>query len=377
LRGAAVEILGVTRPRFGCSFRPRWSKPSQANLLKPIRISTNRSEVACPTNHCGDRINFVKTLNELYSSLSARRRYEVWFVRLGLAGGGGAWWLRYLLMNPGRRGCAGDSRGLPVQVWATWFPRDGKPQSFIRGFPLEGLDLSLRRENPFHFRIDNNEIGENFCRGALQIDGQAISWDLRWHSSFRVTLSSKGWIGFSRTPHSDALFSGQITINGRCFEGNPLGTGVQGHNCGYRHRTFWTWTHAYFPSSDRQSGAGQASTLEALVYEMPFGLTFRKAVLRHEGEQHEFRNLREFGRDADEFRWNFRCANREGFRLEASIDGTGPSIHRLPYVKTDCSGRFEVSNNSLASAMLRLERPGRPVETMKSSSGAVLEMVGR
>jgi hypothetical protein len=319
----------------------------------------------------------VKTLNELYSSLSVRRRYEVWFVRLGLADGGGAWWFRYLLMNPGRCGCAGDPRGMPVQVWATWFPRDGKPQSFIQGFPLEGLDLSARGQNPFHFQIGNHGIGESFCRGTLEVGGHAVSWDLHCRSEFRVTLSNKGWIGFSRTPHSDALFSGQITLDGRSFEGNPLGFGVQGHNCGYRHRNFWTWTHAYFPRSDSRSSAWKASTLEALVYEMPFGLVFRKAVLWHDGQEHEFGNLREIRRDPDEFGWNFRCATKDGLRLEAAIDGAGPSIHRLAYVKTDCTGSFEVANNSLARAVLRLERRGRPVETLETSIGAVLEMVGR
>jgi hypothetical protein len=314
----------------------------------------------------------VKTLNELYSSLSARRRYEVWFVRLGLADGGGAWWFRYLLMNPGRCGCAGDPSGMPVQVWATWFPRDGKPQSFIQGFPLEGLDLSAKRQNPFHFQIGNNEIGESLCRGNLEVGGHAISWDLHYCSTFRVTLSNKGWIGFSRTPHSDALFSGQITLDGRSFEGNPLGFGVQGHNCGYRHRNFWTWTHAHFPRSD-----ARPSTLEALVYEMPFGMVFRKAVLWHEGEEREFSNLQEIGRDPNEFRWNFHCSTKDGFRLGAAIDGAGPSIHRLAYVKTDCAGSFEVVNNSLARAVLRLERRGRPVETLETSTGAVLEMVGR
>jgi len=319
----------------------------------------------------------VKTLNELYSSLSARRRYEVWFVRLGLADGGGAWWLRYLLMNPGRSGCAGDPGGMPVQVWATWFPQDGKPQSFIQGFPLEGLDLSARRQNPFRFRIGNHEIGESSCRGALAVGGHAISWDLHYCSAFRVTLSNKGWIGFSRTPHSDALFSGQITLDGRSFAGTPLGFGVQGHNCGYRHRNFWTWTHAYFPRPGGRSSACQASTFEALVYEMPFGLVFRKAVLWHEGMEHEFKNLQEIRRDSDELLWNFRCSTQGGFRLEGAIAGAGPSIHRLPYVKTDCTGSFEVANNSLARAVLRLERPGMPVETLETSMGAVLEMVGR
>jgi len=314
----------------------------------------------------------MKTLNELYSSLSARRRYEVWFLRLGLADGGGAWWFRYLLINPGRGGCPANPPGMPVQVWATWFPRDGKPQTFIQGFPLEGLDLGARNRNPFHFRMGANGIGENSCHGALQVDGHSISWDLQYQSTFRVTLSHKGWIGFSRTPHSDALFSGRITLDGRSFAGDPLGFGVQGHNCGYRHRNFWTWMHAYFP----RPGA-PASTLEALVYEMPFGLVFRKAVLWHDGVKYELTNLREVQRDPASLAWKFAASTRDGCRCEATIDGAGLNVHRLPYGKTDCSGNFEVANNSLARAVLLLERPARPTETLATTTGAVLEMVGR
>ncbi len=112
---------------------------------------------------------------------------------------------------------------------------------------------------------------------------------------------------------------------------------------------------------------------------MPFGLVFRKAVLWHEGKRREFQNLQEIGRDSDELKWNFSgsSSSEEGFRLEAAIDASGPSIHRLPYVKTDCSGSFEVANNSLARALLCLERRGRPVEILETSNGAVLEMVGR
>ena len=266
---------------------------------------------------------------------------------------------------------------MPVQVWATWFPRDGKPQSFIQGFPLEDLELSERRQNPFQFRISSCEIGETSCRGTLEIDGHAVTWDIHYRSRFRVTLSNKGWIGFSRTPHSDALFSGNITLDGQRFEGDPLGFGVQGHNCGYRHRNFWTWTHAYFPDSNRASSAAEASTFEALVYEMPVGLVFRKAVLWHEGTAYEFRSLEEGRRDSKELRWNFRAHAKNGIRLEAAIDGAGPGLHRLPYVKTDCKGTFEVANNSSSTAVIRLQRPGRPLETLHTSNGAVLEMVGR
>lgn len=312
----------------------------------------------------------MKTLNTVYSSLSTRRRYEVWFLRLALADGSGAWWFRHLLMNPGRDGCAGNPRGMPVQLWATWFPRDGTPQSFIQGFPLEGLRLS-GRDDPLLFRMGENEITENSCRGSVQVDGHRVSWDLRYSSSFGTTLSNKGWIGFSRTPHSDARFSGKIVLDGRTFEGDPLGFGVQGHNCGYRHRSFWRWTHAYFSGVDRQP-----STFEALVYDMPLGLVFRKAVLWHEGRLHVFRNLRE-STDQERFTWNFSCARRDHMQMAVSVDGTGASIHRLPYMKTNCSGAFQVTNNSFSKAMLHLKWADGRVEELQNNSGAVLEMVGR
>jgi len=153
---------------------------------------------------------------------------------------------------------------------------------------------------------------------------------------------------------------------------------VQGHNCGYRHRGFWTWAHAHFARPDQTP-----STLEALAYDMPLGLVFRKAVLCHDGRQHAFRNLREIASGADariptsnSFRWNFCCSSYDGYALEAEFDGEGPSIHRVPYVKTDCSGSFEVTNNSVAKALVRLRRPGGAVQYLETSVGAVLEMAG-
>ena len=316
----------------------------------------------------------MKTVNEVYSSVLARRRYEVWFVRVGLADGAGAWWFRYLLLNPGRGGCdkreRHDPRNMPVQVWATWFPREGKPRSFIQGFAAETLDLSSRGENPFHFKIGNNRIGEDCCRGDLDVDGHRISWELRYRSSFRVTLSNKGWIGFSRTPHSDAVFSGRITLDGHNFEGDLLGFGVQGHNCGYRHRGLWSWAHACFPRDH-----APASTLEALVYDMPFGLAFRKAVLWHDGTEYVFRNLQEEA--GSTFCWKFRCSHADGLELQAAFDGAGRGLHLLHYMKTDCSGCFEVTNNSLASAVVCLKRGGREIERLETSIGAVLEMTGK
>jgi len=314
----------------------------------------------------------MQTLNEPFSKLSMRRRYEVWFLRLGLADGSGAWWFRYLLTSPGRNGCGKESRRQPVQVWATWFPRLGKPETWIQGFSLQEFRLSPRGRSPLSFEAGENRITENECRGKLEVNGHRIAWNLRYRSTFCTELSSRGWIGFSRTPHSDAIFSGEISLDGQTFRGEPLGYGVQGHNCGYRHRGFWTWTHMHFPRANRS-----ASTLEALAYEMPFGLVFRRAVLWHHEHQFVFRSLRESKRDLQQLVWEFQSSNPQAASVEAAICGRTGLVHHLPYLKTDCSGDFEVANDSLASARVTLHLPGSPPEELSSDCGAVLEMAGR
>jgi hypothetical protein len=310
-------------------------------------------------------------LNKPFSRLSMRRRYEVWFLRLGLADGAGAWWFRYLLLNPGREGCPSNPLGYPAQVWATWFPRNGKAQTWIQGFPLKDFRLSQRDASPFLLKVGENHISENECHGALETGDRRITWDLRYRSSFRVNVSSMGWIGFSRTPHSDAIFSGQITLDGCSFQGEPLAYGMQGHNCGYRHRNFWTWTHLHFPGANNTG-----STFEALVYEMPLGLFFRKAVLWHNGQIYTFRSLREEVRERGELVWRLRCSAGPDVHLEVDIRGREGFVHRLSYLKTDCSGQFEVANDSLAQARMVLQLPGRPSEELTTDTGAALEMAG-
>src|SRR5260370_10037391 len=76
----------------------------------------------------------MKTFNERFSALSMRRRYEVWFLRLGLSDASGAWWFRYLLMNPGRGGGASDPLGQAGPVWGGWVPREGEAGKWVEGF---------------------------------------------------------------------------------------------------------------------------------------------------------------------------------------------------------------------------------------------------
>lgn len=297
-----------------------------------------------------------------------RRRYEVWFVRCGLADGSGAWWFRYLIVNNLKIAPESSARR-HFQVWATWFPRAAAPQTFIVEMPLEQLDVSPRGQVPFHCRAAENGIEEGRCWGNLRPDGHHISWNLRIHSHFGATLSDKGWIGFSRSPHSDAVFSGEIIFDGKKFSGEPLGFGVQGHNCGYRHRSYWRWMHSYFTQPD-----GGGSTLEALVYDLPLGLVFRNAILWHRGRKLGVRKIKEskISRSSAHLHWNFSGQLDDGTPIEAIIEGAAPGVHELPYTKTDGSGTFSVSNASLARAIVKLGSG----ETLETEKGAVLEMGG-
>jgi hypothetical protein len=330
------------------------------------------------------------SLNAIFSTRSMRRRYEAWFLRFALADGSGAWWLRYILLNLGRSGtggCGGEFRfpGYPVQVWATWFPRGEAPQSFIAGFSQGDLAMSGRFASPFSLECAGQRIDENSCHAAIEVGTHRISWDLRYRSSTAYSMSDKGWIGFTRTPHSDAVISGRITFDDRTWEADPLGWGLQGHNSGYRHRRLWTWAHVLActaPRSAQASGAEKFSTFEALEYEMGVGMHFRRAILCHEGVLYDFGRLKIIERTLNPFRCTVHCARREDHTtLVAILDGTGPSAHCLPYVRTNCSGTFDVFNNSLASAKLYLKRPNEPAIELRTDTGtgggAVLEMAGK
>jgi hypothetical protein len=297
-----------------------------------------------------------------------RRRYEVWFLRCGLADRSGAWWFRYLLVNNIRTATEMSARR-HFQVWATWFPKGAAPQTFIVEMPLEQLNLSPRGQAPFYCGAAENGIEEGRCWGSFRPDGHHISWNLRINSHFGVTLSDKGWIGFSRSPHSDAAFSGEINFDGKKFTGEPLGFGVQGHNCGCRHRSYWRWMHAYFPHSD-----GGRSCLEALVYDLPLGMVSRNAVLWHRRKASRVRKIKEskIGRSRAHLQWNFSGQLDDDSPIEASIEGAAPEIHELPYTKTDGSGTFPVSNASLARVILKLGQR----EILETETGAVLEMGG-
>jgi hypothetical protein len=98
-------------------------------------------------------------------------------------------------------------------------------------------------------------------------------------------------------------------------------------------------------------------------------------VLWHESRSYMINHLRELRNRREEMQWVF-TGGRDDIQLEVALDGSGLSLHRLPYLKTNCLGTFNVSNNSLASASMVMTRADGSRETLQTGTGAVLEMVG-
>jgi len=109
---------------------------------------------------------------------------------------------------------------------------------------------------------------------------------------------------------------------------------------------------------------------------MPLGLVFSNAVWWHDGKPQELRRFTEVEveHDSAHLKWRFVGVNDRDFPVEAIVEGHAPGIHMLPYLKTDCSGTFPVSNASFANAVVRFgKNSGEILETI---GGAVLEMGG-
>ena len=89
-----------------------------------------------------------------------------------------------------------------------------------------------------------------------------------------------------------------------------------------------------------------------------------------------FRELQESVRSRRDGKWVFEAADAEGTRIEVEAGGESAGIHRIEYVKTDCSGTFEVANNSLTRARIRVWEAGGQAWELQTEGGAVVEMAG-
>jgi hypothetical protein len=108
------------------------------------------------------------------------------------------------------------------------------------------------------------------------------------------------------------------------------------------------------------------------VYDLPLGMTFRKAVVWHAGKATVLRKMteREQVQQANHLKWSF-AGLLEGAPVSVTVEDAAPGIHRLPYMKTDESGAFPVANASSAGAILQVGD-----QREETARGAVVEFGG-
>jgi hypothetical protein len=160
-------------------------------------------------------------MNVVYTARQMKRRYEVWFLRCGLADGRGAWWLRYLLLNLGRGGAARNHRPNLCKFGLPGSRAKASRRHSSKAIPPRALQLSSRRQLPFHLRIAESGIEEGTCWGEPQ-GGRARDFvEAAVSLAVRRGAERQGWIGFSKSPHSNALFSGEIHLTAGLFPGRP------------------------------------------------------------------------------------------------------------------------------------------------------------
>jgi hypothetical protein len=79
---------------------------------------------------------------------------------------------------------------------------------------------------------------------------------------------------------------------------------------------------------------------------------------------------REHVHEKNRLKWSF-AGLLDGTPVTVTVEGAAPGIHRLPYMKTDESGTFAVTNASGASAILKVGD-----EREETARGAVVEFGG-
>jgi len=89
--------------------------------------------------------------------------------------------------------------------------------------------------------------------------------------AFAAKLSDKGWIGFfPLAAFGRRLLRRDYFRREKNSSANRWDSAYRATTADTAHRSYWRWMHAYFPKPEG------GSTLEALVYDLPLGMVFRK-----------------------------------------------------------------------------------------------------
>ena len=262
----------------------------------------------------------------------ARGVYEVWYTTWNHPQTDQGFWLRYITEHP----VDGPPRG---ELWFARFDpkRPDKTFGVHKRFPE-----IVSSASPFRLAIGGAELAHDHAIGAVEGDGHAIRWDLRWApapTTLRLLpdiMYARGGLGETTvlSPNPRVQLSGTLVVDGEELAFDRAIAG-QTHLWGKKHAFSWTWGRcAEFTDAPD-------ALLELLCVRLarrgmllpPMTLV----VLDLEGEQYRFNQFRHVVKN----RGSWRCG-RTAFeawsptvRLEGELTCAPEDMVQAPYLDPD------------------------------------------
>jgi len=302
-----------------------------------------------------------------------RGHYESWFQRANHPTRPLAFWIRYTLFEAATPGSVTEG-----ELWAIWFDGERRRVVAVR----EEIPFALCAVDPgrLDVRLGSAVLRDGRLEGAGALGDHAITWSLDFEGSAppllllpaasygRAFPRAKALVG---TP--DAVYRGEIVVDGErnAVEGWP---GSQNHNWGSRHTDRYVWGQV--TRFDGRDG----TFLECATAQLRLGPLWTPpltiGVVEMDGVRHELNALRRAalnrGRVAG-FRWDFRLASTTA-RVSGWIEAPAHTVVPLRY-RNPPGGSKLCLNSKIAAAEVRVRRPGRPEEVLRSAHGAALEVL--
>ena len=296
--------------------------------------------------------------------------YESFYLKACHPDGGLGAWIRHTVHK--------RPRAEPTaSLWFTLFDADADgPVAAKATYPATELSAG----DGAYIRIDGAVLEPGRARGAIDVDGAEVSWELEFSDADDPFHHLPyGWLyraPLPRTkllsPHPAATYSGRIEAGGREIEldGWP---GMVGHNWGAEHAERWTWIHgagfdghpgAYFDLAAGRISVGPWTT--------PW---VANGVLAVDGESIRLGGLDRVRRTeiADRPTACEFTIPGDDVTVTGRVSAAAKDFVGWVYADPD-GGEHNTLNCSISDMELTVERPGREPTRLVTRGGAAYEI---
>jgi hypothetical protein len=296
--------------------------------------------------------------------------YESFYLKLTQPGGGRSTWIRHTVhKRPGERPtCA---------LWFVLFDADAAgPRATKRQFGAEELSADPEK----YIRVADAALTDGRARGRIQTPALDAGWDLAFsddHEPFhhlprdflyRAPLPKTKFL----SPYPDAVFNGQIELDGERIEVEGW-RGMMGHNWGAEHAERWVWVQGsgfegrsaedYFDMAVGRIKVGGATT--------PW---VGNAMLMLDGVPHRLGGFGHIPSTQVSEEPTAASFELKGSGVALSGRVSAPAKDFVAWIYADPVGpEHNTLNCSISDLELRVERDGRPAETLTVSRSAAYE----